>query len=133
MSRPAVPLPSDRSFGLTFVFVLGALAGWLWWREHGGAWMAGLGAALLLAVSLAYPRILHPFNRAWMAFGAVLQRIVSPVVLGVMFFGVITPLGWALRVGGRDEMRRRFEPDAPSYWIDRDPPGPAPGSLNQQF
>lgn len=133
MSRPGTSLPTDRSFGLTFVTVLGALAAWLWWHERSAAVWFALGAGLLSAVSLISPGILRPFNRAWMAFGAVLQRVVSPLVLGAMFFLVFTPVAWALRLAGRDAMRRRFDLAAPTYWIDRDPPGPPPGSLDQQY
>ena len=63
----------------------------------------------------------------------MLLKIVSPIVLGLMFYVVLTPIGIAMRLFGRDEMRRRWNRDAKSYWIARDPPGPAPGSLDNQF
>jgi hypothetical protein len=68
-----------------------------------------------------------------MAFGEVLHRVVSPLVLGVIFFAVFTPFGLVMRWSGRDSMKRRCEPQARSYWIRRDPPGPPPESLRDQF
>jgi len=55
------------------------------------------------------------------------------VIMGVMFFAVITPVALAMRLAGRDAMRRNYDRDAASYWIPREPPGPEPGSLDKQF
>jgi hypothetical protein len=79
------------------------------------------------------PAALAPLNRVWTRFGLLLHRIVSPVVLGVMFFVVVTPMGLIMRALGKDPLRLRFDRDARSYWIDRRPPGPAPDTLNNQF
>jgi hypothetical protein len=84
-------------------------------------------------VSLWVPRILRPLNRIWLKIGLLLNKVVSPIVLGIVFFGVLTPLGAVLRMRGKDPLRLRFEKDAPSYWIMRQPPGPAPRSMTRQF
>lgn len=133
MMRTPPPLPSDRSFGFTFVVVLALIAGWLWWTGRGGAGIAAAAGVLLLAISLVRPGLLRPANRAWMSFGTLLHRIVSPIVLGLIYFLVITPVALGMRLRGRDALKRRFEPDRPSYWEPRDPPGPPPGSLTNQF
>jgi hypothetical protein len=128
-----IPLPSNRSFGTLFVVVFGLLGAFSWWR--GGAvypWAFGL-SVLTLAVTLAKPDWLAPANRAWMKLAEVLNRVVSPIVLGVMFFGLFTPTAWVMRLAGRDEMKRRFEPAARTYWVERDPPGPDPAGLPHQF
>jgi len=127
------PLPSNRSFGTLFVVVFGLLGAYSWGR--GGAvypWAFGL-SALTLAVTLAKPDWLAPANRAWMKLAELLNRVVSPVVLGVIFYGMFTPIAWVMRWAGRDAMKRRFEPDARSYWVERDPPGPDPAGLPNQF
>ena len=124
---------SDRSFGLTFAAV-GAILG-LWPLWHGQAprwWLLGLVLALIV-VSLAAPALLAPFNRVWQRIGLLLHRIVNPLVLGIVFYGVVTPLGLFLRARGKDPLRLSFDPSAASYWIERDPPGPAPKSMNRQF
>ena len=68
-----------------------------------------------------------------MKLAELLNRIVSPLVLGLIFFGIFTPIAWGMRLAGRDVMQRRFEPESPTYWQDRDPPGPDPDGLPNQF
>ncbi len=130
---PLPALPSDRSFGITFTVVFCLVAAWLWWKSIPGATVLLSLAVAFLVISFVQPRILHPLNRAWMAFGALLHRIVSPIVLGAIYFGLFTPTAFVLRLRGRDAMHRRTEPQAASYWIRRDPPGPPPDSLKNQF
>ena len=67
------------------------------------------------------------------AFGAVANTIVTWVLMALMFYGVVTPLGWALRRLGRDLLRLRWEPRLGSYWLERRPPGPPPETMKNQF
>jgi len=129
----APPLPSDRSFGITFAVVFAAIAAWLVWKSLPGAGIVASLSILFVAIALSRPLLLRPLNRGWMAFGAVLHRVVSPLVLGLIYFGMFAPIATAMRLRGRDAMRRRADPDAKSYWICRDPPGPPPESLKNQF
>jgi hypothetical protein len=124
---------SDRAFGLVFAAVFAIIALWPW--LFGGqvrVWSVILGTAFVLVACL-WPAALAPLNRVWTRFGLLLHRIVSLVVLGVMFFVVITPMGLVMRTLGKDPLRLRFDRDARSYWIDRQPPGPPPDTLNNQF
>lgn len=126
-------LPSNRSFGWTFTgfFVLVGVYG-LWRGGAALSWVLAL-AALMALVTLTRDTWLTPLNRAWMAFGELMGRIVSPIVLGVIFFGVFTPFGVVMRLFGRDAMSRQWNAAAPSYWVKRDPPGPADGSYRNMF
>ncbi len=90
-------------------------------------------AGLTLLVALLVPAWLAPFNRGWMKLADWLHRIVSPVLLGFIFFGLFTPIAWGMRLAGRDLMQRRADPQATSYWLNRDPPGPDPDGLRNQF
>jgi predicted membrane metal-binding protein len=124
---------SDRSFGLTFAgffTILGALS---WWR--GGEWWPWLlaVAGLFAVIGLAVPRILAPANKAWLKLGLLLFRVVNPVVMFVLYATTIVPMGLVMRLAGRDPLRLRFDPSAPSYWIPREPPGPPPESMTNQF
>lgn len=121
--KPA--LPSDRSFGWTFTGVF-ALAAFF------QPWVLAL-AALTALVTMIRAHWLAPFNRAWMKLAEALHRVVSPVVLGVIYFGLFTPVGLAMRAFGRDAMCRRFEPARSSYWVRRDPPGPPDDSFRDMF
>jgi hypothetical protein len=69
-----------------------------------------------------------------MKLGQILNAIVSPLVLGVVFFGLITPIAVFMRIRGRDVLRMRADPKASSYWVPREPPGPDPvQSFPRQF
>ena len=124
---------SDRSFGITFA-VVGAIVA-LWPLLDGEAprwWLLALAAALL-AVSFTAAHLLRPLNKIWLKVGLLLHKVVSPIVLGILFYAVIAPMGLAVRLTGKDPLRLRFEPAAPSYWIVREPPGPAPKSMSRHF
>ena len=126
--------PSDRRFGLLIGLALAAVAIRGYFRHWGPGLVVGLlalGAIFLLFAWLA-PRRLAPLTTAWMRFGEILGRFVSPVVLGVIFFGIITPVAAATRMFGRDELRLKRTTEK-SYWIDRRPPGPAGASFRKQF
>ena len=124
---------SNRSFGLVFcaVFLVIGIVPWLFGGQL-RIWSLAV-SAVFLVIALALPRVLEPLNKAWLRLGLVLHRIVSPIVLGIMFFGVITPIGLLMRVLGKDQLRLRFDGDARTYWIERRPPGPKPESLPDQF
>jgi hypothetical protein len=62
-----------------------------------------------------------------------LNVVVSPIVLGLVFYGIVTPYAIVMRLAGRDALRRRFEPDRDTYWIPRDPPGPSADSFRRQY
>jgi predicted membrane metal-binding protein len=124
---------SERGFAIVFAVVF-VLVG-LWPLLSGGlvrAWALLIAAAFLLA-GFAAPGILAPLNRLWFRFGMALGRIVSPIVMGVIFFGTVMPTGLLMRLFRKDLLRLRFDPAAESYWIPRDPPGPSAESLKQQF
>jgi hypothetical protein len=124
---------SDRSFGLVFsVFFL--IVAFVPWVQGYGLRVWAIVASLLFGVAaLGFPGILAPFNRLWTKFGMLLHNIVSPVVLAVLFYLVVTPTGVLMRLLGKDVLRLRFDGDATSYWIDRTPPGPDAESLKNQF
>ena len=124
---------SDRAFGLVFGAVF-TIAG-LWPLTGGGPvriWALGLAIAFFLAAA-AYPRLLAPLNQVWTRLGCFLHRIANFVILTLLFYLVITPMGLALRLLGKDPLRLRFEPGVRSYWIERRPPGPAPETIKHQF
>ncbi|MEJ2435526.1 MAG: SxtJ family membrane protein [Pseudolabrys sp.] len=133
VSHKKVVMGSNRSFGLVFgvFFLLVALLPVV----HGDPirwWALGIAAAFV-AAALLMPRLLTPLNRVWFALGLLLHRVVNPVVMAVMFYGAILPMALLLRALGKDLLRLKREPEAASYWIPREPAGPASGSMNKQF
>lgn len=124
---------SDRAFGLVFTIVFGIIA--CYPLLSGGAirlWSL-IVAGIFLVLALLIPAVLAPANRLWMKFGELLHRIVSPLALGIVFYVTVLPTGLLLRLFGKDPLRLRLDPTAESYWITREPPGPAAESLNNQF
>jgi predicted membrane metal-binding protein len=114
------PGGSDRSFGFVFAAVFGAAG---IYPAFNGAeiWIAPLAIAAGFAViALVYPRALGPANRLWTKFGILLSKIVNPIVLGIIYFGVVTPIGIIMRWRGKDPMRLALDPTTESYWIERD-------------
>ena len=131
-----VPSGVSRSFGLLLAGVFVVVGAWPWMAERSLAadpngW-ALAAAAVALAAALIRPRLLDPATGAWLVLGRLLHRVVGPVAMGVVFFGVVTPLALAMRLTGRDPMRRRLDPAVSSYWIRRDP-GPEPDTMKNQF
>jgi hypothetical protein len=124
---------SDRSFGFVFAVVFVVIALWPLW--HGAAlrwWSLGVAAALVV-VSVAVPRILAVPNRLWLKFGLLLGRIVSPIALGILFYLVFMPIGMLMRLLGKDPLKLKRDAAATTYWVDREPPGPPPTSMTNQF
>ena len=128
-----VKTSSDRAFGWTFVAVFLVVA--LWPLAVGGAlrWWSLIVSGLVLAATVAAPSLLALPNRLWLRFGLLLHRIVSPVVLAIMFYLVVTPMGLLMRAFAKDNLRLRRDAGAESYWIEREPPGPQPDSMPRQF
>lgn len=133
MSKGELKIPSDRSFGFTFAVAFSLIGAWLWWRQSkAGLPLIGAGALFAL-IAMTVPRILHPLNVVWMRFGLLLNKIVSPIMLGVIFYVVFAPVGLLFRLIGRDALHRKFDRQRASYWIQRTPPGPPGDSFPQQF
>ncbi|MEX0733337.1 MAG: SxtJ family membrane protein [Steroidobacteraceae bacterium] len=128
-----IPLPTDRSFGITFAVVFALVGAWLLWKESEYSTAALIVAAIFLLAAFAFPKVLRPLNVAWMHLGLLLNRVVSPIVMGVIFFGLLTPLAAILRLRGRDVLQRSFDPARESYWVKRNPPGPDGSSFPRQF
>ena len=124
---------SERSFGLVFAAVFTIIG--LWPLVRVGEvrlWSLAI-AAVFFAVGIVAPRALAPLNRLWFRIGIMLGKIVTPIVMGLLFFVTVTPVGFLMRLFGKDPLRLKREPAAKTYWIDRLPPGPAAESLKDQF
>lgn len=133
---------SDRGFGLTVGGILLAIAlvriGFGWWSSGLVTlgwleWSLGGIGLVLFVLGLIAPGSLSLLNRGWTKLGLLLFKVVNPIVLGLIFGLTIIPIGLLLRAFGKDPLRLEFDPDAKSYWIERDPPGPAPDTMGQQF
>ena len=127
-------LPSERTFGFVFTGIFLLIATYLWYHD---AKLVTIQAFLVLAVAflaftLFMPIALRPLNKAWYKLGLLMGRVVSPIVLGILFFILITPIAMVMRLAGRDPLKLRKQ-NVQSHWIDRTPPGPESTSFKDQF
>jgi large-conductance mechanosensitive channel len=128
-----IKVPSDRSFGIVFTLVFLIVGIWMVLGGQSEGWFFLAGSVLFLILALARPSILAPLNRMWMKFGLLLSRLVNPLILGVVFFLVITPIAITRRLLNKDSLHLKSTPNLKSYWITRKPLGPKPGSMTRQF
>jgi len=133
IERGAAPGSSDRSFGVVFAVVFSLVGSWpfLYWQPP--RWWALAIAAAFAIIAFIRPQILHPLNRLWLALGRMLHKIVSPLVMGVIFFTIVTPTGWLMRLRGEDVLSLRRRPDLKTFWIKRGPSGPESETMKNQF
>ena len=124
---------SNRAFGLTFALVFAFVGLWPLVRGRPVRGWAVIVAAIFLLAALAIPLVLSPLKRLWLKFGLLLHACMSPVIMGLVFYSTVTPMGIVGRMLGWDPLRLRFESDALTYWIERDPPGPTPDTMPRQF
>jgi hypothetical protein len=127
------PRASERNLGVTFAVVLALIAALKFYRGDAAAvyWVAA--AAAFLACAFLWTAPLRPLNVVWHRLGLILFAVVSPLVMGVVFYTTVAPIGLLMRRFGKDPLRLEFDPAARSYWIERDPPGPAGEQMKNQF
>ena len=128
---PARLSPSEgRRFGVTVGIAFLVLAAIVAWRNHDRLAIAFgvVGAALGLA-GLVIPAQLGPVQSGWMRFALALSKVTTPIIMGIAYFLVITPIGLVRRVFGARRLARPASND--SYWVATDPAGR--GDMNRQF
>ena len=127
-------VPSERRFGLVIAAALALLGvrGFLGhWRST--AYITCIAASIVFTLfALIAPRVLSPLNKAWFRLGEFLGKVVSPIVLGIIFFGILTPISIVSRLFGRDALRLKRRAGN-SYWIDRAPQGLTADSFKNQY
>jgi hypothetical protein len=124
---------SDRSFGLVIGVAFAVIGVLPLVRGDTPHWWSLALAGAFLGAAAAFPPILAPLNRLWHRLGRALHAVVSPVVMALLFYTTVTPTGLLMRALGKDLLRLRFDPDAPTYWIERRPPGPSADTMPRQF
>jgi len=124
---------SDRSFGVVFAVVFAAIGAWPLFESGAPRTWALIVSAAFLLFAVARPSTLAPLNRVWTKFGLLLSKFTNPIVLGLVYFLVLTPFAVAIRLFGRDALRLKADAAASTYWIERTPSGPTPQSIKNQF
>jgi len=111
-----IELPSNKKFGTFFMFFFAFASIYFFLTDSKVYFYAsGITSFLFGVVTLVNDELLSPLNRLWMAFGLLLGKIVSPVVMGIIFFGLFTPISLLMRLFGRDELRLKLNKRT-SHW-----------------
>jgi saxitoxin biosynthesis operon SxtJ-like protein len=112
---------SERSFGYVVGGILLVIALWPLHAGNAPHWWALVPAVPLLALAAIKPSLLAPLNKLWFKLGILMGRIISPIVLGIVYFLWITPIALVMRMAGKKFLALDFESRAKSYWIIREP------------
>ena len=122
MDSSDIKIPSNKSFGLFFTFVFGLTALYSHTNDLiSWTFTMSIMSVIFLVITVLRAEILLPLNKLWMRFGLLLGLIVSPIILGVIFFGIFTPIAFVMRLSGRDELQLKFEKKR-THWISRTEP-----------
>lgn len=127
-------LPSERRFGFFFTTIFALLGIYHFFKSWNQSVSIFLLAISLVigAVTLFAPWLLVPFNKAWFFLGKILGKVVNAIVLGILFFGLLTPVAIFTRLCRRDVLRLKRH-ETSSFWVGRTPSGPASDSFKNQF
>ena len=128
-----VATSSNRSFGLVMAGACTAFGLYPLVVDGRPHWWLLAPAGMFLLLGLVRPDILGPLNFLWTRLGLFLGKLVNPIVLGLMYYLVISPIALVMKMIGRDPMKRKFAPELETYWQDKDPAGPSPDSMRNQF
>ena len=114
-----VKISSNRSFGIVFfiVFLLIALYP-LTYSEEIRVWSATI-SLIFLVLGLFNSKILTPLNKLWFKFGILLGKIISPIIMGIIYFLVVTPIGLLMRLFGKDVLNLKLNKNESSYWVEK--------------
>ena len=125
-----IKISSNRNFGLVFFFIFLVVSIWpLTHNESPRIWSTIISLAFLILV-LTRSKLLTPLNRLWAKFGIILGSIIAPIVMGVVFFLVITPIGLVMKIIGKDLLSLKYDKKKETYWVKRDKPT---STMKQQF
>mgnify|MGYP006088974873 CR=1 FL=1 len=114
-----IKLPSNRNFGFIFFIVFFVIAFWPILNDETFRVWSLLISLIFLILGIFNSKILTPLNIIWMKFGLILGGIVSPTIMGIIFFGVVTPIGLLMRLFKKDLLNLRMNNEK-SYWIEKD-------------
>ena len=110
---------SSKSFGYLFFGVFLALAVWVYVKNQNlNFWLIGT-SLVFLVLTLIKSKLLDVLNDLWIKFGELLGKIVAPIVMSIVFFLIVTPIGLILKIVKKDLLKLKFNNDK-SYWVEKD-------------
>ena len=120
MEKTSVKISSNRSFGFLFFIVFLVISLWPLKSQEDLRLWAFILALIFFVLGILNSKFLTPLNKLWMKFGIFLGSIISPFVMGIVFFMVVTPVGLIMRFLGKDLLRIKKSKFVSTYWISRE-------------
>ena len=114
-----IKLGSNRSFGIVFFIVFVLIAIYPLINQGEVRIWSLIISFLFLFLGLVNSKILTPLNKLWFRFGLFLGKIISPIIMAVIFFLVVTPIGLLMRLFGKDVLNLKLNEKKSSYWIEK--------------
>ena len=111
---------TNRSFGLVFFIVFLIIGLWPLTNEGSVRLWSLIIALIFLFLGILNSKILTPLNVLWSKFGELLGIVIAPIVMGIIFFLVVTPTGLIMKMLGKDLLRNKFQINNESYWIKKE-------------
>lgn len=126
---------SERGFGITFALVLSIISAVRFYRGSEWEWVAACfsGAVIFLLLAFFWVAPLRPLNNLWHRFGLLLSHIVNPIIMGIVFFSTIFPIGMLMRLFRGDPLKLKLDNKAQTYWQERASSNDALQNMNNQF
>ena len=119
-SNSKINISSNRSFGLVFFVIFLIVALWpLKYEEDIRLWSLAL-SIIFFILGILNSKLLTPLNKLWFKFGILLGSIVSPIIMGIVYFAVVTPTGVLMRLLGKDLLKTTKTKSISTYWMKRD-------------
>ena len=112
-------LPTNINFGMVFTIVFLIISFWPLLKSGNIRYWSLIISIIFFVLALLNSDVLTPLNKIWMKFGLILGKIVSPIVMGFIFFGVVTPTGIIMRLLGKDLLNLKKNSNK-TYWIQKD-------------
>ena len=129
--KSKIKMGSNRGFGIVFFIVFLVISFWSFRGDFNQIKIIPLVISLVfLFLGLINSKLLTPLNKIWFKFGLLLGAIIAPIIMGFIFFMVVTPIGLIMRISGKDLLRKKFNKTVKTYWIKRDK---KMGTMRQQF
>ena len=116
-----IKIGSNRSFGIVFFIVFFLIGLYSYLNGRNISFIFIIFSLIFLILGLLNSKILNPLNKLWFKFGIFLGKIISPVIMGIIFFLVVTPIGLLMRLLKKDVLNLTFN-DNKSYWIEKNGP-----------
>jgi len=130
IKKSKIKMSTNRNFGLTFFIIFLIFGLWPLTNEETVRIWSIVISLIFLFLGLTNSRLLTPLNIIWFKFGILLGAIFAPIAMGIVFFIVVTPIGLIMRLLGKDILKKKYNKNEKSYWINRDKPA---GSMKNQF